>query len=65
MKPVGMKCGPMQLPCSYTKEQLECFGWSESEGRFLAPNPRRIKIRTGPSTVTRKASHYWRTSEYH
>ncbi len=65
MKPVGMKSGPMNLPVSYTKEQLAYFRWSAKEGKFLNPRPRATKIRTGPVKVTRAASHYWRTNEYH
>jgi len=34
---VGEPCGPLGLPASYTKEQLEEYGWCPEKQEFTKP----------------------------
>ena len=67
LKIPGEKCGPMGLPVSYTKDQLEAYGWNAETSKFSSP-PRggwKSKLHEGQwgpqAPRTRKPSFYWKT----
>ena len=69
LKP-GTLIGPMRLPVSYTKDQLDIYGWSEEKGKFCKPSKGAWASKLhhgqwGPQgpRATRKPSHYWKTRE--